>query len=200
MIPTRRSTSTKPNPALINTDKGASTGKAAAGRRRLAAAGAVSNAEWLKASGFKTGILLLGGNSVTHFRIRVAQSQLRRDLLPSLWSVVGILTADDGFISVPLDGLADSATIPYQNGVQHCSMADYDDPARYPNIGILDHGLDPERVLHSARDLMTQRSLLDLPALMLPWLGYVWAAGDQPNPRLQSKGLPSAAFIEMVYA
>ena len=46
----------------------------------------------------------------------------------------------------------------------------------------------------------SQRSVIDLPSLMLPWLGYIWGAGQIGNPLLQGQGLPGAAFVETVYA
>src|ERR1043166_8425832 len=62
-----------------------------------------TNSSWLKRVGASDGVLLLGGASVAHFRIRVAQSHARADLKPSCWSLVGILTDSRTFLAVPLE-------------------------------------------------------------------------------------------------
>src|SRR4051794_31361435 len=61
-----------------------------------------TNRAWLERVGATDGILLLGGRSLAHFRVRVAQSQVRQSMLPSDWSLAGILTGADYFLSVPL--------------------------------------------------------------------------------------------------
>jgi hypothetical protein len=158
-----------------------------------------SNTEWLRRQGASSGIILLGGSSLAHFRIRVAQSHVRTDLLPSFWSLVGILVDGHTFASVPLDGMADPSVVPRTNGVQTCRIEDYDDPVRFPNVAIL-HFTDDERPIQQNIDRVTsQRSVIDLPALMLPWLGYIWSVGQAGNPLLTGNGLPSAAFVETVY-
>ena len=158
-----------------------------------------SNTEWLRRQGASSGIILLGGSSLAHFRIRVAQSNVRTDLLPSFWSLVGILVDGHTFASVPLDGMADPSVVPRTNGVQTCRIEDYDDPVRFPNVAIL-HFTDDERPIQQNIDRVTsQRSVIDLPALMLPWLGYIWSVGQAGNPLLTGNGLPSAAFVEAVY-
>jgi len=154
--------------------------------------------EWLKAAGVREGIVLLGGSSVAHFRLRVAQSHLRRDLTPSCWSFAGIL---DGatIISVPLDLVGDASEIVLMNGVQECAVGDYDDPERFPNIAALSFASDFREVMQSADLLSKQRSIIDLPALVLHWLGYLWSTGQVGNPLLAGYGVPSAVFVETVY-
>jgi hypothetical protein len=158
-----------------------------------------SNRAWLGRLGATSGILLLGGNSLAHFRIRVAQSHVRGDLLPSFWSLVGILEDDQTFASVPLDGSIDPSDVPRTNGVRTCRLEEYDDPVRFPNIAVL-HFTDDERPIRRNIDrVKSQRSVIDLPTLMLPWLGYIWSVGQVANPLLAGQGLPSAAFVETVY-
>ncbi|MDQ3805410.1 MAG: hypothetical protein M3416_16460 [Acidobacteriota bacterium] len=157
-----------------------------------------SNAEWLKAVGISEGIILLGGSSVAHFRLRVAQSHLRRDLTPSCWSFAGLLDRDT-IVSVPFDLAADASEIVVMNGVQNCRVADYDDPERFPNIAVLSFASDFGEVIRSAELLSKQRSIIDLPALVLHWLGYLWSTGQVGNPLLAGYGVPSAVFVETVY-
>ena len=158
-----------------------------------------SNRAWLRRVGATSGILLLGGNSLTHFRIRVAQSHVRHDLLPSFWSFVGILEDNQTFASVPFNWSADAAEVPRINGVQSCRLADYDDPLRFPNIAVLQFTDDVRPIHEHIERVKVQRSVLDRPTLMLPWLGYLWSAGPAGNPLLAGHGLPSAAFVETVY-
>jgi hypothetical protein len=158
-----------------------------------------SNRAWLGRLGASSGILLLGGSSLAHFRIRVAQSHVRGDLLPSFWSLVGILEDGQTFAAVPFDGNRDPSDVPRTNGLQTCRIEDYDDPLRFPNIAVL-HFTDDERPIRQNIDrVKSQRSVIDLPALMLPWLGYIWSVGQAGNPLLAGYGLPSAAFVETVY-
>jgi hypothetical protein len=89
--------------------------------------------------------------------------------------------------------------VPRTNGVRTCRLEEYDDPARFPNIAIL-HFSDNERPIHRKIDrVKSQRSVIDLPTLMLPWFGYIWSVGQVANPLLAGQGLPSAAFVETVY-
>ncbi len=168
-----------------------------------------TNSQWLARAQATSGVLLLGGSSLEHFRIRVAQSHLRGDLLPSFWSLAGILRDGKTFLSVPLAPPRDISAVPPNNGVQVCRLADYDDPRRFPNIAVLQFPADrdPLRLVSESggaeRDTLElirhQRSIIDLPALILPWLGYVWGVGRYGNPLLESQGLPSAAFVETVF-
>ena len=183
MIPIRYSSETKSNQLLKETP-------AKAGE---------TNRQWLARIGATTGIIFLGGSSLAHFRIRVAQSQLRQDLLPSFWSLCGILSGKSSFLSVPLDLGMDVSEIPQNNGVQTCQLGDYDDPKRFPNIAVINFTDTHAPILASAGRVRGQRSTIDLPSLVLPWLGFVWGAGSSANPLLEGKGLPSAAFVETAY-
>ena len=145
-----------------------------------------TNRAWLRRVGAKDGVLLLGGASISHFRIRVAQSHARADLKPSCWSLAGLLMGNQTFLSVPLELCVEAAEIAQRNGVQTCSMADYDDPKRFPNIAVIRFTSDTKMILDLATlvsgDVETkkpaQRGIIDLPTLMLPWLSY--ANGIRP--------------------
>ena len=157
------------------------------------------NVAWLKRHGDADGIILLGGSSLADFRVRVAQSHLRHDLLPSHWSFCGILLGEGVLASVPFD-LASVSAVPACNGVRMCPLADYDDPKQYPNVAVIRFAEVHEHVRRDIDRVRTDRSLLDLPALMLPWLGYIWGVPDATNPLPKGIGLPSAAFVETVFA
>jgi len=166
-----------------------------------------TNSAWLARAGAKDGVLLIGGASLTHFRIRVAQSHARADLKPSSWSLAGILVDEATFLSVPLELSGDSAELAQGNGIQSCKISDYDDPERFPNIAVLRFTRESDKILSNAQLLSgnkaekkpAQRTIIDLPTLMIPWLSFIWICGKASNPLTEGIGLPSAAFVETVY-
>jgi hypothetical protein len=178
-------------------------GSTAAGPNRglteLAPKADESNAAWLGRAGATEGILLLGGAGVADFRLRYAQSALRDDLTPSHWSLAGILLDAETFLSVPLDVPRDAATVPPANGVRRCAVADYEDAQRYPNIAVLSFSGGGEAIRNAAVEVSRQRGILDLPALVVAWLAYVWGVEDD-NPLVEARGIPSAAFVEAAYS
>lgn len=158
-----------------------------------------TNKEWLKRVGATDGIILLGGNSIAHFRIRVAQSHARSDLTPSYWSLAGILKDGKTFISVPLDLSGDASEVPLKNGVQTVPISDYDDPSRFPNIAFIRFTHDDKLIAEFIEKIKGQRSIVDLPTLILPWLAYIWSTAESNNPLTDDLGLPSAVFVETAY-
>ena len=197
MIPIRHSSATRPNAQLKDTAADQSTVESISAEAPEAQAN--SNVRWLRDTRVSDGIILLGGTSLAHFRLRVAQSHLRSDLLPSYWSLAGLLLEGERFFSVPLDTLDESSLIPITNGVQVCSLDDYDDTTRFPNIAVLRFTEDAGPVRDAVTRIKLQRSIIDLPTLILSWLGYIWGAGQHGNPLLQGMGIPSAAFVETAH-
>jgi hypothetical protein len=184
MIPNRESSATRPN----------------AGLRKTRATYRQTNSAWLAEQGLTEGVLLLGGASLADFRLRVAQSGLRGDLTPSYWSLCGLLVEDGArFLSVPLT-IPDAAVIPSTNAIRDCAMADFDDPSRWPNIAVVRFATDPSVVLAQARDVASRRSVVELPALLVAWLGFAWGVSGQDNPLNDAQGIPSAVFVETAHA
>jgi hypothetical protein len=144
-------------------------------------------------------VLLLGGASMVDFRIRVAQSHLRHDLLPSFWSQAGLLASRETFLSVPLDERLMPLRVPSTNAIHECPLAAYDDPVRYPNIAVLNFAEPATVMVVHARRLMLQRNAVDLPQLVVAWLAFVWGAGAAGNPLFQNYAVPSAAFVETAF-
>src|SRR6266540_467689 len=83
--------------------------------------------------------------------------------------------------------------------VQRCPLDDYDDPEHFPNIAVLQFTKDSQPIRDNVERITGQRNIIDLPSLMLTWLGYIWGTGRAGNPLLEGYGLPSAAFVETVY-
>ena len=167
--------------------------------KRINARPRETNTAWLKRVGVSSGVVLLGGAAVSHFRIRVAQSHARSDLLPSYWSLAGILLDAQSFYSVPLELAREASEISKKNGVQLCNLKDYDDPAQFPNIAVIRFTTNESIILDYVQRVQSQRAVIDLPTLMLPWLSFIWIAAKSTNPLSEGLGLPSAAFVEAVY-
>ena len=164
--------------------------------------GELTNSEFISTTAFKEGsILLLGGSSLAHFRIRVAQSHLKHDMIPSCWSLAAILLSKDMFVTVPLDMHQDVSKVPSTNGIMSCQMSDYDNPDLFPNIAVLEFSTDHKEIAEKIETLkMGRMGIMDLPALIIPWIGYIWGVGRQGNPLFEECGLPGAAFVEAVYS
>jgi hypothetical protein len=183
MISIRQSNATAPNESLVDTPAKENE----------------TNEQWLKRVGATDGLILLGGSSVAHFRIRYAQSHARNDLTPSYWSLAGILRNGRELLTVPLDLDGDASLVPQQNGLRNSSLAEYSDPERFPNIAFIRFTQDDHVIADHIEQIRTQRSIVDLPTLMLPWLGYIWSTANNINPLSAGLGLPSAAMVETAY-
>jgi hypothetical protein len=157
------------------------------------------NAGWFARSPVNDGIVLLGGSSLADFRLRYAQSQLRSDLTPSYWSMCGVILADGSIRTAPLS-VGDVSDVPRTNGVEVLSIEDVDDPVRWPNIAVLRFAEDSEVVAAHADLVAQRRTIVDLPALVLAWLAYVWATDEAANPLAGGNGIPSAAFVEAAHS
>jgi len=190
MLPVRKSPDAEANAAFVEDQQ----------------RGAESNLSWIRrwradsAAFFGAGdVILLGGNSLSDFRIRVAQSHIRHDLTPSYWSLVGIVDANDLVLTAPLWPLLEPDRVPLSNGIQAIPLSTFDDPAAWRNIGVVRFPgaqLDP---VDCVTRLRGQRSIIDIPTLILPWLGFVWGAGTGGNPLLNGFGVPSAVLVETAY-
>src|SRR5215510_2213999 len=102
------------------------------------------NISWLeramKSEAAESGsVVLLGGTNLTHFRLRTAQSQVRRDLLPSFWSHIAILHPDSmtTLYETSLEPPDGNFGVPRWHGIQRGNIGTYDDPDRFPNIALI---------------------------------------------------------------
>jgi hypothetical protein len=157
------------------------------------------NKAWLARSGIEDGILLLGASNLEGFRIRVAQSVARSDLLPSFWSHVGILrggTVD----TVTLDPSGDLSAVPANNGVGAHRLTEFDNPKRFPNIAAIRFTDKTATIRKCTRHVRADRQTVDIPSLIVTWLAYVWGARGQGNPLAEGYSVPSAALVSRVYA
>lgn len=172
--------------------------------KRVLAEDGETNIAWLQRAAkegvsLEGSLLLLGGTTMADFRVRISQSHLRFDLTPSYWSLVAVLSGKDTVYTVPLEIKDEISEIPRLNAVQETELSAYDDPERFPNIAVIQLTDTPERVLKYTEAMKLQRGLVDLPALVLSWLAFVWCVGKKGNPLLEGDGLPSAVFAESLF-
>jgi hypothetical protein len=144
-------------------------------------------------------VVLLGGANLADFRLRVAQSHIRDDLTPSYWSQVGVLDAGDRVLTAPLWPLLRPEVVPITNGIRSLPLSGFDDPTRWPNIAIVRFPGARRPPVACVDDLRKQRAMIDIPALVLHWLAFVWGAGSAPNPLVNGSGIPSAVMTEAAF-
>lgn len=153
-----------------------------------------------------TYIALLGGSDSMAFRLRVAQSHLRRDMLPSFWSEAVLVALEgeslDGAraIHVPLMQPEGPEFATRTNGVVERPLTDFDDPRRYPNIALIALPIPQADLLARVEAFKRSRSTLDALEHILRWLAFAWGAARTPNPLHDNYGLPSACMLETICA
>jgi hypothetical protein len=111
--------------------------------------------------------------------------------------MVGLLAGGETVTTVSLD-FANDSEIPGSNGIQSRPLSTYDDVARYPNIAVIQFTKSVKPLTAGAEDLKLQRSVVDLPSLMVSWLGFLWGVPQAGNPLDAGHGLPSAVFTHTV--
>ena len=161
-----------------------------------------ANFAWLESTGYRDGVLLLGGTSIVDFRMRVAQSELRQDLLPSFWSTCGLLIDGKVLITARVDAISNSSARVERNGLEAVVLdgeSRYGDPSLYPNIAILQFTDDHAAIREHVARIGQERNIVDLLAQIVAWLGYCWAVGGSSNPLTHGHGIPSATLVERAH-
>lgn len=164
--------------------------------------GSAANFAWLSSTGYRDGVVLLGGTSIVDFRMRVAQSELRQDLLPSFWSTCGLLIDGDVLMTARVDAISNSSARVERNGLEAVKLdaeSRYGDSMFYPNIAILQFTDDHAAIREHVARIGQERNIVDLLAQIVAWLGYCWAVGDRGNPLMQGHGIPSATLLERAH-
>lgn len=166
------------------------------------AAERTANFAWLESTGYRDGVLLLGGTSIVDFRMRVAQSELRQDLLPSFWSTCGLLIDGKVLMTARVDAISNSSARVERNGLEAVTLdseSRYGDPTLYPNIAILQFTDDHAAIREHVARIGQERNIVDLLSQIVAWLGYCWAVGGSGNPLMQGRGIPSATLVERAH-
>ncbi|MDY6945668.1 MAG: hypothetical protein SXG53_08110 [Pseudomonadota bacterium] len=167
-----------------------------------APSGECGNFDWLATTGYRDGVLLLGGTSIVDFRMRVAQSELRQDLLPSFWSSCGLLIDGKVLMTARLDAIGNSSERVERNGLEAVRLdagSGYGNPMLYPNIAVLQFTADHAAIREHVARIGQERNIVDLLSQVVTWLGYCWAVGNNGNPLLQGHGIPSATLLERAH-
>lgn len=199
MLRQLRSKSTDRNKLLQPLTRGADEDNVEWGRRAVDQMDTGTPDEW-------TYVGLLGGRDTLAFRLRVAQSHLRRDMLPSFWSEAILVQLRGKDLSkakalhIPLlqpdDGLLATRT----NGVVERPLRDFASPARWPNIALIGLPIPQKQILAKVEAFKHGRSTLDALEHVLRWLAFAWGAARTPNPLTDGVGLPSACMLETAFA
>jgi hypothetical protein len=153
-----------------------------------------------------TYVVLLGGSDLMAFRLRVAQSHLRSDMLPSFWSDSILVELTEGSVAnaraihVPLIQPGGSAFATRTNGVVVQPLTDFDGPERFPNIAVIALPVPQAEILKRVAAFRKSRTTLDALEHVLRWLAFAWGAARTPNPLHENYGLPSACMLETACA
>jgi hypothetical protein len=148
--------------------------------------------------------VLVGGTDPIAFRLRVAQSHVRHDMMPSHWSHVMLLDkvarnlGSTAVHEISLDPPNGFGFPPPDNGVQKGRLNTYRDAKQFPNIAVLKIPVKQKDVREALWRFKKQRAVLDPIDLTVHWLAYLWGVADSPNPLSQRLGVPSAAMLEIV--
>jgi hypothetical protein len=151
-------------------------------------------------------IVLAGGKDVVSFRIRVAQSHLRGDMLPSYWSECALFKIKQGdfatasFCNLPLFQPADATYAPTRNGLIEMPFNKLPTQKDFPNLALLAIPVPQENILAAQADFKKARVSCDAVANILPWLAFVWGAGNASNPLMQQIGFPSAMMLNQIFS
>ena len=166
------------------------------------------NLQWvmrnLPSEAEQTNLVMVGGKDPVSFQLRVAQSHIRHDLVPSYWSHVMMLgkpSKNPGSTTVYEISLepGEFGFPPPENGAQKGKLNQYRDPKMYPNITILAAPVPLKEVMEALDRFKMQRAVLDAVDLIIRWLSYVWGVSRSANPLLEGQGIPSAAMLEIVF-
>ncbi|SFP30023.1 hypothetical protein SAMN05443579_11079 [Variovorax sp. PDC80] len=200
MVNPARSTSKQPNPDVQSLERFPAEGNLAWSER--AALQMIGDTD-ARDHSF---MVLLGGSDTLAFRLRVAQSHLRSDMLPSLWSEALLVRMKGRSLHgakaayVPLAQPEAPFFPPSENGVVEVPLSKFDDVRRYPNIALFALPIRQEDLFEQVKRFRSARSTLDTLEHILRWLAFSWGVARTGNPLHDNIGLPSACMLETVCA
>ena len=198
MLRQARSSSSARNPDFTSLARKSSETNTQWGARAVAQMKTGTSDKW-------TYVVLLGGSDSMAFRLRVAQSHLRGDMLPSYWSNSILVELTEGTVAnaraihVPLIQPASPEFSTRTNGVVVQPLTDFDDTDRYPNIAVIALPVPQAEILQRVDDFRKSRSTLDALEHVLRWLAFAWGAARASNPGVRSK-LAAAQTVSSMQA
>jgi len=142
---------------------------------------------------------LVGSSDLPGVTLRRAQSVLRWDRRPSLWSHAFLLTGGEDIREVTVHSRAGHFPEPNDNAITSATLAHYDHD---PNVALLQVRMTPEEADAVAARATTSPNLerlrYDLFETLGFWQAYLWTRGT-PNPLEQGVPLHSSALIEYCF-
>lgn len=154
---------------------------------------------------------LVGRRDLPGVTLRRAQSVLRWDLRPSLWSQAFLLrgaqSAEDlgegDLREVSLYSPTGAFPDPANNAVIDGTLRFYDDPTVNANACLVTVDIDEDELKavteRAVEDPNRDRMRYDLWRMLGVWQSYLWSADALPNPLRQGHPVFSSAFVEYCY-
>lgn len=164
-----------------------------------------------EANGGLMAIGLVGSRDLPGVTLRQAQSVLRWDLRPSLWShaflIAQLVGPDDDVarvqvLEVPVHDRTGRFPRPERNGVSDGRLGLYGDRRVDANAALLVVRMNAEevgRVAAQANAPNRDRARYDLWGTLGVWHSYVWSPGTRPNPLRDGVPIPASAFVEYTF-
>jgi hypothetical protein len=199
MVGIARSQSTTRNPLMSELKRSKGEGNLAWGQRAAHEMRSAGPSDW-------TYVALIGAADTLAFRLRLAQSHLRIDMLPSYWSDAALVRLGDKLVAnavvthVPLLQPEGGAYATENNGVVERPLADYDDAERYPNIALIALPIPQANIESRLKRFRRTRPTMDMLEHALRWLAFSWGVARTGNPLHENYGLPSAVMLETLCA
>jgi hypothetical protein len=142
---------------------------------------------------------LVGSGDLPGVALRRAQSILRWDHRPSLWSHAFLLIGDGKLREVALHSRAGQFPEPADNAITSATLEHY---AKDPNVALLAVDMDAKETASVIERATTQPNLerlrFDLFEILGHWQAYLWTRGSA-NPLEQGAPLHSSALIEYCF-
>lgn len=151
----------------------------------------------------RTALILIGGRDQMSFRLRLAQSHFRRDMLPSYWSdcllaEVNATTVRKAYHVPLVQPYLPFA--PYRNGVVEVDLKEFANQDDWPNIALLAIPTGQKGVLGKLEYFVKSRDQFDSLSHLVRWLAFTWGTHSTGNPVHEGLGLPSACMAGVVCA
>ncbi|HEX6021504.1 MAG TPA: hypothetical protein VFZ00_05875 [Solirubrobacter sp.] len=146
---------------------------------------------------------LVGSCDLPGVALRRAQSVLRWDRRPSLWSHAFILVDTDGSLrEVTIHSRAGAFPEPANNAITAARLGHYNDPKRDPNVALLAVRTTKEEaeavVARATKQPNLERLRYDLFETLGFWQAYLWTRGT-PNPLEQGVPMASSSLVEYCF-
>ena len=155
---------------------------------------------------------LLGQRDLPGHALRTAQSVLRWDLRPSLWSHAFLIAKKVSprsktlkampIYEVTLHSRSGEFPRPERNGVATGRLDQYDDIKVDANVALLAVQMtdkEAKQVKDRAENANVDRIRYNLWQTLGIWQGYLWSYGGRPNPLREGVPIFSASYVEMAF-